>query len=340
MVWNLILALIAQFASAPYATEASLSAIPVVDSIEVSGFAERHSKFEVRFRDASTDYRIMAMFALPGERIPIAAGDTLAVGAWAAQVDTAQYELIAAAGTTKATGANRWNWVAPARPGLYPIQVRDSRAGGSVTLNVFVMTPYSDMHRGTLNGYRIGDYPKPRRGYEAEYQRPLGFGQVTPELLDTQVSPHFKLGQFLCKQTGDFPQYIVLRQPLLLKLEQLLASVNERGISASTFSIMSAYRTPSYNAAIGNETIFSRHEYGDAADVFVDDDDDGIMDDLNHDGRHTIADARVLGAIMNELQGTAEFSGLIGGLGTYAPTPEHGPFMHVDTRGFSVEWGA
>ena len=89
MVWNLILALIAQFASAPYATEASLTAIPVVDSIEVSGFAERHSTFEVRFRDASTDYRIMAMFALPGERIPIAAGDTLAVGAWAAQVDSA-----------------------------------------------------------------------------------------------------------------------------------------------------------------------------------------------------------------------------------------------------------
>jgi uncharacterized protein YcbK (DUF882 family) len=102
---------------------------------------------------------------------------------------------------------------------------------------------------------------------------------------------------------------------------------------------MSAYRTPSYNAAIGNVTTYSRHAYGDAADVLVDNDGDGIMDDLNHDGRHNAADARVLSAIVDELHETSAFAELIGGVGTYGPAPGHGPFVHVDVRGFSVEWG-
>ena len=340
MVWNLILALIAQFSSAPYDTAASHGSIPIVDSVVVAAFSPQKAGFAVRFGDRSTDYRVMAMFVLPGESVPIEARDTLWDGVTTAAPAHAGYELVAAGGDTYAHGLNRWDWVAPSKPGLYPVLLRDPRTEALITLNVFVMTPYSAMHRGSLNGYRIGAYPNPRRGYEAEYRRPLGFVEVTPELLDTQVSPHFTLGQFVCKQSSDFPQYLVLRQPLLAKLEQLLANVNDRGIPARSFSIMSAYRTPSYNAAIGNVTIFSRHEYGDAADVFVDEDCDGLMDDLNHDGRHTIADARVLGSIVNDLQGTPEFAGLLGGLGTYAASPGHGPFMHVDTRGFSVEWGA
>lgn len=340
MVWTLILALIAQFSPAAHDTAASLGSIPVVDSVLVAAFSPQKAGFEVRFGDASTELRVMAMFVLPGERVPIEARDNLSGDARTPAPPPAGYELVASGGNTHAQGLNRWDWVAPSMPGLYPMLVRDPRTGALITLNVFVMTPYSAMHRGSLNGYRIGAYPNPRRGYEAEYARPLGFVQVTPELLDTQVSPHFTLGQFVCKQSSDFPRYLVLREPLLAKLEQLLATVNDRGIPARSFSIMSAYRTPSYNAAIGNVTIFSRHEYGDAADVFVDEDCDGLMDDLNHDGRHTIADARVLGSIVNDLQGTPEFAGLLGGLGTYAASPGHGPFMHVDTRGFSVEWGA
>ena len=91
----------------------------------------------------------------------------------------------------------------------------------------------------------------------------------------------------------------VLRQPLLVKLEQLLEEVNERGREAHTFTLLSAYRTPSYNAAIGNETTYSRHSYGDAADIFVDANEDGRMDDLNRDGRHNLADAHWLGEIVD-----------------------------------------
>jgi hypothetical protein len=328
MAWNLLLTLLAQLAATP----SSAAAPPVLDAIEVSAFGSQRSEFGVRFGEFDSDYRVMAMFALPGQRVPIQAAPASDPGAG--------YELSADGGHAAAAGTDRWLWTAPAQPGLYPIRIRDARSGADMTLNVFVMVPYASVRRGALNGYRIGAYPNPRRGHEEEYRLPLGFVEVTPAMLDVQVSPHFRLGQFVCKQAGGYPQYLVLRQPLLVKLETLLATVNERGIEARTLSILSAYRTPSYNRAIGNETTFSRHAYGDAADVFVDDDGDGIMDDLNRDGRHTVADARLLGRIVNEIEGAPESAELVGGLGTYAPTGTHGAFTHVDTRGFSVEWGS
>jgi len=333
MIWSFLLALIAPLLSAVPATTAVAAYPAVVDSTSVSAFGEQRAPFAVRFGETTTDYRVMAMFALPGQHVAIEARDTTARVPEA----PAQFELSAASGAAAPQGDGHWTWVAPARAGLYPVVVRNDR-GDAVTLNVFVMVPYSAMRHGRVNGYRVGAYPAPRRGHESEYQRPPGFIEVTDALLDTHVSPHFTLGQFVCKQAGGWPRYMVLRQPLLEKLEQLLAAVNERGIDAPTFSIMSAYRTPSYNAAIGNVTTYSRHEYGDAADIFVDADGDGVMDDLNHDGRHTEADSRVLAGIVTRLEGEA--SHLVGGHGTYGPTSEHGPFTHVDVRGFAVEWSA
>jgi hypothetical protein len=329
MAWNLLLTLIAQFAP----LSSSLPAVPVVDAIEVAAFGPQRSDFAVRFGELRSDYRVMAMFAMPGELVSIQAGEP-------ADHPTSSFDLAAEAGHSAAAGANRWTWTAPSKPGLYPIEIRDRESNALMTLNVFVMVPYASMRKGTLNGYRIGAYPNPRRGHEEEYSRPLGFVEVTPAMLDVQVSPHFRLGQFVCKQAGGPTQYLVLRQPLLVKLEQLLATMNDRGIEARTLSVLSGYRTPSYNAAIGNETTYSRHAYGDAADVYVDDNGDGRMDDLNRDGRHTVADARVLTRIVQSLEGEPESAELVGGLGTYAPTGAHGAFMHVDTRGFSVEWGS
>jgi hypothetical protein len=213
--------LVVQFAAA---SPDPVDRLPIVDSIEVTAFGPQRSGFEVSFGDLRSDYRVMSMFVLPGERVPIAAVGTLPPAA-----TEAGYELVAESGATEPAGINRWSWIAPTRTGVYPIQIRDPLRNETMTLNVFVMVPYAQMRRGSLNGYRIGAYPSPRRGYEEEYQRPLGFVEVTPAMLDIQVSPHFRLGQFLCKQAGGSPQYLVLRQPLLVKLEQLLATVNDRG---------------------------------------------------------------------------------------------------------------
>jgi len=57
------------------------------------------------------------------------------------------------------------------------------------------------------------------------------------------VSQHFRLKQFLCKQSGGYPKYVVLNEELLQKLEHLLELTKRRGYHAATFYIMSGYRT-------------------------------------------------------------------------------------------------
>jgi len=207
------------------------------------------------------------------------------------------------------------------------------------TLNVFVMVPYGEMRRGRLRGYAIGHYPESwERGGDA-YTRPGGFVEVTEANDTTWVAPHFRLGQFACKAGSGYPKYLVLQPTLLTKLELLLQAANRRGVRANTFHLMSAYRTPLYNRGIGNPTTFSRHQYGDAADLFVDESPlDGRMDDLNHDGRLDKADAMVLRELADEADHTSGLESLVGGLSAYGANAAHGPFLHVDARGRAARW--
>jgi uncharacterized protein YcbK (DUF882 family) len=102
---------------------------------------------------------------------------------------------------------------------------------------------------------------------------------------------------------------------------------------------MSGFRTPQYNKGGGVTTgraELSRHMYGDAADVFIDSDHDGVMDDLDHDGRHTIGDARVISRAVDRVE--AAHPELIGGAGVYPAASGHGPFIHIDSRGYRARW--
>ncbi|MCG6988905.1 MAG: hypothetical protein LJF06_12095 [Gemmatimonadetes bacterium] len=99
---------------------------------------------------------------------------------------------------------------------------------------------------------------------------------------------------------------------------------------------MSGFRTPAYNAAIGNQTVYSRHLWGDAAAVYVDADGNGVMDDLNGDGRSDVQDARVLAGWID--QAVRKVPLVPGGLAAYRRTAAHGPFVHVDARGFRARW--
>jgi hypothetical protein len=216
-----------------------------------------------------------------------------------------------------------------------------SRAGSSeeILLNVFVIVPLERVEKGRLNGYRIGSYPATAlKGLEI-YKPPPGFIEVTKDNKDTLVSPHFRLEQFLCKQAGRYPKYIVLRSRLLLKLELLLQRVNAAGFRADTFQVMSGYRTPSYNKAIGNVK-YSRHMWGGAADIFIDEEPkDGRLDDLNRDGKIDYRDAAVIYDLIDDLYGDPLYAPFVGGLGRYKKTAAHGPFVHVDVRGFRARWG-
>jgi hypothetical protein len=286
------------------------------------------TSFAVKFKEEVTPYPVMGMFVMPGESVPLEAVLTDSLSRYSAE---------AGAGRLERVSPTRWRWTAPRGKGVTAIVVRDSAAGEAITLHAFVLVPRPA--GPTLDGFRIGRYQtRPLRG-DPSYARPLGMVEVTAANRGTFVAPHFTLGQFVSKQAGGFPKYVVLRERLLLKLEMLLEEASRLGLSVSTFQILSGYRTPYYNRSIGNETRYSRHLYGDAADIYVDEDGDGIMDDLDGDGQVGLEDAKLLAGVVERLSGSSWYRPFEGGLGIYPASRAHGPFLHVDVRGYPARWG-
>ena len=102
---------------------------------------------------------------------------------------------------------------------------------------------------------------------------------------------------------------------------------------------MSGFRTPQYNYTGGNtggRANLSRHMYGDASDVYVDNDRDGQPDDLNGDGKVDAKDAKVLADAAEKVE--RQYPALVGGIGIYKACCGHGPFTHIDTRGYRARW--
>ena len=308
-------------------TALALSALTVVAAArpaEPPGAA----RFAVRYRNVVSPDRVRALTALPGETVTLEVVD---------HGPGSGYVAHPAAGRIVPLGMGRWAWTAPLAPGLYPIQVVAPDGGDSVTLQAFVVVPYDRLQGDLLNGYRIGRYPeKPLRGL-AGYRLPAGFVEVTPENEDVLVSPHFRLKQFLCKQPAGSRRYVVLNERLLVALEYVLERVNAAGYRVTTLHIMSGYRTPAYNRSLGNVR-YSQHQWGAAADIFIDENGDGVMDDLNGDGRSDFRDAEVLYRLIDSAAARTEGQGLIGGIGKYPSTAAHGPFVHVDVRDGKARW--
>jgi hypothetical protein len=306
-----------------------------------AGFASERATFSVRFRDIVTPYRVFLMTAVPGERVRLEVVDGFAA--------RGRYSLETDRGAVERLPDGAWAWDAPAEEGTYRIVIRrepvtgSGNAGGgrpavrdAITLNAVVLVPMETLEGGEVYGYRVGDFPQEPYRDLPQYLPPRGFIPLTPAG-DLQVSPHFTLAQFPCKGPEGYPKYVVLSEKLLLKLELLLERANAAGVETSTFQVLSAFRSPWYNANIGRPR-YSRHIYGDAADIYVDNDADGRMDDLNADGRIDLADANVLHRLVEQMDGAAVTAHLIGGLGQYPATPNHGPFIHVDTREYRARW--
>jgi hypothetical protein len=202
------------------------------------------------------------------------------------------------------------------------------------------MVPIDDSTGPTLEGYRIGRYPPPPSADTAHARarrtRVRGLVELTAAHEDLLVSSRVRLGALDCKQQpGRYPRYLAVDLRLLDKLETLMDRLADAGWPPEALVIMSAYRTPYYHHSIGNRTVWSRHLLGDAADVYLDRDGDGRMDDLDGDGQVSYADALVLLAIVEALDADPE---QIGGTAAYPGTASHGPFVHLDTRGYRARW--
>lgn len=302
----------------------------VATAVSAAEFSPEKAGFSVKFKDAISPYRILGLFVLPSEMLTIEVLDS---------EKKDQYVLRAETGKETQIAPNKWQWQAPQETGIYPLIIGPPTWEDSITLNIFVMVPFDQLKGEYLNDYRICKYSTIPFKQLPIYKPPKGFIEVTKENEETLVSPHFKLKQFLCKQEGGYPKYVVLRERLLLKLELVLEKINQKGYRCNTFQILSGYRTPYYNKKIGNVK-YSRHVYGDAADIFIDENPkDDMMDDLNQDGKIDYRDAAIIYDIIDGMYGKPWYAPFLGGLGRYTRTANHGPFVHVDARGFRARWG-
>jgi hypothetical protein len=280
-------------------------------------------------KDSISSYRTIGIYVLPGETLTI----EVVHGP-----ENAVYKVLTKNREITRSELNKWCWKAPDETGLYRLAIVEHTTGDTMNLPVFVMVPFDRIKGEYLNGYHIGSYPTmPLKGLPI-YKPPAGFIEVTRENEDTLIAPHFTLKQFLCKQESSYPKYVVLQEKLLIKLEAILEKMNGSGYRCNTLHIMSGYRTPYYNKAIGNGK-YSRHIYGGAVDLFIDENPpDGMMDDLNGDGTIDYRDADIIHDSIDRLYGESWYEFLIGGLARYKKTNAHGPFVHVDVRGFRARW--
>lgn len=316
----------------------SLSPSPAVAAVPTAAFDPGLAGFTVRIQGEVNPYSVLAVSLLPGEILYLEVMDNATGG-------PLRLERPAPDGAPSrppkllAEDTRSFTWRAPRRAGTLEILDLVRGDGARMRIPVFILVPATQVRQGMLEGYRIGDYPAtPLRGLSI-YRAPRGFIRVTPEMRDLQVSPHFRLGQFLCKQASSWPKFVLVRERLVLKLEFLLQTVNQRGFRTDSFVVMSGYRTPAYNRAIGNVT-YSRHLWGGAADIFIDREPaDGMMDDLDGDGRVDGGDADFLYELVDGLLHREDWQAFVGGLGRYRPNAARGPFIHVDARGFRARWG-
>ena len=228
---------------------------------------------------------------------------------------------------------------AVAKAGVYA--TTDSSAGTS--FNFITMRPFADKVGGRIGSYRIGFFPQERRGARsASYVNPEGFLEVTADNQNTLVSEHFRLADFLTHdQVRVWPKYLVLREPLIDKLELVIDELQAMGVNVKDMKVMSGFRTPQYNqqgVGAGGRAQDSRHQYGDAADVYIVNGTRDWMSDLNGDGRIDTRDARVLAQAAERVE--AKNPDLVGGIGIYPATSAHGPFVHIDVRGKRARWGS
>jgi len=219
------------------------------------------------------------------------------------------------------------------------VAVTDSASGRQLSL--ITLLPFADKVNGRVGDYHLGRFPaEKRRPRSAAYENPDGFIEVTLENKDTPVSEHFRLSDFLTHdQKNVWPKYLVLREALVDKLELVMVELQRRGIDAQRMRVMSGFRSPQYNLrGVGRgRALDSRHQYGDAADIMVDNNGDNRLDDLNRDGRVNSKDMRILAEAVESVE--RQYPELVGGLGLYRANSARGPFIHVDVRGQRARWG-
>lgn len=245
--------------------------------------------------------------------------------------------------TAVVEGSPRPDFTAPEKSGIYKFAVELNKATKAIEgVSIVTLVPRSQKRGGKIGGYQLGSWPwetggKPK---SERYAPPSGFIEVTQQNQDFHVSEHFRLRDFLTKdQRNVWPKYLLLDPKLIDKLELTIQELERQGVKITGMHVMSGFRTPRYNHGGGNtagRANLSRHMYGDAADVYVDNNRDGQPDDITGDGRVTVRDAERFAQAAEAVE--RRHGSLVGGIGVYTACCGHGPFTHIDVRGYRARW--
>lgn len=299
-------------------------------SLNTAAFSTEHANFSIEYDDLKIPLKTFSIFVLPREEIKFSI----------AEEDRGQMYQIELGGKIYES-ATSFTWKAHAESGHYQATIKEKNTNGSgseIKINVFVLHPHQKKNGQYLEDFRIGHYPEIPAEKREHYVKPEGFLKIEESLLEVNLTPHFTMKQFLTRQSNKLPQFIAIQESLLLKLEFFLAEVNNAGYPAETFGIVSLYRSPYFNKKLGNNSDFSRHLFGDAADIYIDNSGNEWMDDLDGDGNSTIADSDILYDLAVKFDQKEEFADLQGGVSSYKGNGVRGPFIHIDTRGFHISW--
>lgn len=205
----------------------------------------------------------------------------------------------------------------------------------TATLFVCVPVPGSEIRGEYLRGYRVGDYSKLP-------SVPEWFIEVPLEAKGARVSSNLTLGRFTSSDPPltevHWPRYAPIPYALVDKIEALSAELRRRGLVQASVDCFSGYRTPHYNRMIDGASR-SYHMLGEAMDCRIDANGDGLMDDVNQDGRVDIDDATMVGNILRALEKSGRVA--VGGTGVYETVgaPGGGVALHLDIRGTKASWG-
>jgi uncharacterized protein YcbK (DUF882 family) len=283
------------------------SAMPTADAFGRSG--------EVKVR-----------FALPGQSVEF----PLAIGEPADSLDYQWISVTDSIGVGEPRPLTAAPLIAPKAPGFYHMAVvRDSVRVVLPEPTLAVMVPFDRKIGNWLNGYRLGTYLAERIGHQQRREMPVGFVEVTPELLDQPMSKHLKLADFVTHDDQDhvWPKYVAVNPRLLDKLELIVADLGGASRPELSIDVHSGFRSPAHNHETRRAARDSRHQYGDAADVQI---------DADGDGKITMRDElRVIRAVERVEQAHPD---LVGGLGIYTSRRYKTPYLHIDARGKKSRW--
>jgi hypothetical protein len=290
---------------------------------------------EAQFRGLSGEVRVL----VPEPGSPLVLADTLGVGALP---EGAALELEA----VDRPGDRRPGERVADLPGAWNVllRVRDE-VRRVADLTVLTPVPTTALEGGRIGSYVVGEWPgRAARAAHlrgAEYDAPRGLVAVTQENMGLPISRHLVLGDFITKgQEGVWPKYVVITPRVLDKLELTIQELERMGYPVENVGVISAFRTPHYNAhggATAGRGAVSRHMYGDAIDFYIDNTRSGGMDDLNGDGRVDVADLRLVVEAAERVE--RRYPQYQGGIGVYPPRPgAHSGFIHIDTRGYRARW--